>query len=286
MVRAPFHPTPAMFAAIVVGVVLLFVVGLTIFYLVTRLRFAYFHCLIHDTKEIAPGWRLYATQATRFFLLNLVVGFCFLLLVGLVAVLFGTGIWRLVQESRASGHFDVGLMLSLVLPLIPVLLLLVILAFAADVILRDFMLPHYALDDATAGAAWSAVLARISAEKGSFFGYGLLRVILPILAMIAAAMVLIVPALLSGALVAVLEIGVHAVFGNATGAASGIGILVEVLIGLIALAVALFVGLCVGGPLSTAIREYALLFYGGRYPRLGDLLSPRVSVGSHAPGMV
>ena len=33
----------------------------------TRLRFAYFHCLIHKTKEIRPGWEIYREPATRYF---------------------------------------------------------------------------------------------------------------------------------------------------------------------------------------------------------------------------
>jgi hypothetical protein len=112
-----------------------------------------------------------------------------------------------------------------------------------------------------------------------------MRVILPVLALIVAPLVLIVPALLSGGLVAVLEIGIHAALGNATGAAAAAGIFIEVLIGLSAFGVALFVGLCVGGPLRTAMREYALLFYGGRHPRLGDILSHLSADGPHAPGV-
>ena len=38
---------------------LLFVIGAVIFYVITRLRFAFFHCLVHNTKEIRPGWDLY-----------------------------------------------------------------------------------------------------------------------------------------------------------------------------------------------------------------------------------
>ena len=78
-----------------------------IFYLITRLRFAYFHCLIHNTTEIRPGWSIYQSQAMRFFWLNLVVGFCFLLLVGLIAIPFAAGFWRLFQETqqrRPSRH--------------------------------------------------------------------------------------------------------------------------------------------------------------------------------------
>ena len=37
---------------------------------------------------------------------------------------------------------------------------------------------------------------------------------------------------------------------------------------------ALLASVCLGGPLSTGIREYALMFYGGRYQALGDILSP------------
>jgi len=32
--------------------------------------------------------------------------------------------------------------------------------------------------------------------------------------------------------------------------------------------------ICLGGPLSTGVREYALIFYGGRYQVLGDALYP------------
>jgi hypothetical protein len=37
--------------------------------------------------------------------------------------------------------------------------------------------------------------------------------------------------------------------------------------------------------LSTAIREYALLFYGSRYQPLGELLWPPLSTEPGAPGI-
>jgi hypothetical protein len=36
----------------------------------------------------------------------------------------------------------------------------------------------------------------------------------------------------------------------------------------------LLASICLGGPLSTGVREYALLFYAGRYKLLGDILYP------------
>lgn len=190
---APFDFTLVRIAAIIAASLLAILLGCFIFYLITRLRFAYFYCLIHNTREIRPGWKLYRSQAVRFFWLNLAVGFCFLVLVALIALPFAAGLWRLFRETQAGGHPDIGSILSFVLPMIPIALLVVLAGIALDVILRDLMLPHFALENATAGEAWAAVWDRISIEKGQFFAYALLRLILPILAMIAVALVLIIP---------------------------------------------------------------------------------------------
>jgi len=57
-----------------------------VLYLVTRLRFAFFHCLVRNTKEIRPGWWLYREQAARFFWMNVGVGFCYLLALVLISL--------------------------------------------------------------------------------------------------------------------------------------------------------------------------------------------------------
>jgi hypothetical protein len=259
----------AFFALALVAVILL-----TVFYLITRLRFAFFHCLVHNVKQIRPGWLFYREQATRFFWMNVVVGFSYLVVVVLVSLPFVSGFVRLFKETQRGGHFDVGLMLSLVLPLIPIIFLLVLAGIALDVILRDWMLPHYALENATAGEAWSQVLARISAEKRQFFVYVLLRLALPIVAMAALFIVLILPGLaLAGSLAAV-ELGLHSAFSDATGASALVGKLVEVFFAVIAFVFTVLASICLGGPVSTGIREYALVFYGGRYKALGDVLYP------------
>jgi len=273
-VQSPFSLTPEWVAIIVAAVLVAMVLSIVIFYLITRLRFAYFHCLIHNTKEIRPGWRLYRTQATRFFWLNIVVGFCFLLLVALVALPFAAGFWRLFRETSQGGHTDLGLLLSLVLPLIPIVLMLVLAGIVTDLVLRDWILPHFALDNATAGEAWTRVWARIKAEKKDFFVYALLRVVMPLIAIVALFLVLAIPGLaLAGSLAAV-ELGLHSTFADATGGAAVAGVLIEVFFGLVAFGLAVLAGICVGGPVSTGQREYALIFYGGRYQALGDMLYP------------
>ncbi|MGO9338983.1 MAG: hypothetical protein ACLPY1_15935 [Terracidiphilus sp.] len=271
-----FHIGPEIIAVVVFALLFAFVVSMVVFYLITRLRFAYFNCLVHNSKQIRPGWRLYREQATRFFWLNIVVGLCFLLLIVLIALPFISGFVHLFHESQNGGHFDVGLMLSLVLPLIPIILLLALAGAATDLILRDFMLPHYALENATAGEAWAEVWDRITAEKRQFIVYALLRVALPVVAMVALFLVLILPGLaLAGSLAAV-EFGLHSAFADSSGASALVGILLQVFFGVIAFGFAVLASICLGGPVSTGIREYALVFYGGRYQALGDILYPPI----------
>jgi hypothetical protein len=198
-----------------------------------------------------------------------------MLLMVLVAIPFAAGFWRLFQESQQGGSLNIGLLMALVLPLIPILLLLALVGIAVDLILRDWMLPHFALDDATAGQAWRQVRARIKAEERQFLVYGLLRVLLPILATIGLFMVLLLPGIGLAAALAAVEFGVHSMFADATGASALVGILLQVFFGVIAFGFALVASICLGGPLSTGIREYALIFYGGRYKALGDILYPQ-----------
>ncbi len=272
--HAPFHLAPQWIAVIAAALLLALLVSLLILYLVTRLRFAFFHCLIHNTREIRPGWWLYGAQAWRFFGLNVAVGLCFLLGLAAIALPFFSGFVRLYQEHQQTGNLDTGLLLSLVLPLIPILMLVALFGIMTDIILRDWMMPHIALDDATAGEAWAQVWARIRAEKRQFFAYVLLRLVLPVLAMIALFVLLIIPGLVLAGSLAAVELGLHSAFADATGASALVGVMLEVFFGVLAVGFALLASICLGGPISTAKREYALVFYGGRYRALGEILYP------------
>jgi hypothetical protein len=264
-----FAFTPERIAAALAIIALLIVVGLFISWLITRLRFAYFHCLITNTRLIRTGWHLYREQATRFFWLNVIVGLCFFALMAVLVFPFAAGFIGLFHGMRAGGHPNIGAIFALLLPLIPIIILIVLLAIAVNIILRDFMLPHFALENATAGQAWSAAWARIRFEKGSFFVYALLRVPLPIVATIGIVIVLLIPAILCILAIVAIEVGLHAALGHAAP-----GIFLEVSVGVVAFVVAMLVFIAAFGPLKTAVREYALIFYGGRYRPLGDILYP------------
>jgi hypothetical protein len=112
------------------------------------------------------------------------------------------------------------------------------------------------------------------AEKKQFIAYALLRIALPIIATIGLFILFMIPGLILAGSVAAVEFGIHSTFADATGASALVGKLLEIFFGVLAFGFALLAGICLGGPVSTAIREYALVFYGGRYKELGDTLYP------------
>lgn len=273
----------AAIALIVIGVLVCIAIGIFLFYLITRLRFAFFHCLAHQSKLIRPAWRLYGAQAMRFFKASLVVGLIFFCIFVLVALPFVFGFYRLYQSSQAGGPFDLGGFFLLFLPFFGIVFCLCLIAYAIDAVLRDFILPHMALENLSFLQSWAAAKTRIGAEKGSFALYLLMRLILPAAAMIALFIVTIIPMLIIFGTLAASEIGFHALQENSTGAVVFICVFFEILLGFVGLVIGLLVAFSLGGPIATWIRNYALLFYGGRYQALGDILSPPVPVVPAAP---
>jgi hypothetical protein len=112
------------------------------------------------------------------------------------------------------------------------------------------------------------------AEKKQFFVYALLRVVLPFIAAVCVFMILAIPGLAVVGAIGALEYGLHSAFADATGAAAVTGVLLQVFFGFVAFALTLLASICIGGPLSTGVREYAIVFYAGRYAALGSILYP------------
>lgn len=259
---------------IAAAIVLAMVIGIILFYLVTRLRFAFFHCLVHQTKEIRPGWGMYRAQSMRFFWASLVVG---LILAGIfvLAILpFAFAIYGDVQSSSARGQFDPSSFLLMLLPLMGIVLLLCLIGYAVDVVLHDFMLPHMALENLSFGQAWKAVRPRIAAEMSPFAAYFFLRLVLLIVAEIAVFLIPAIPLLMILGIVAMSAYGFNSVLEDATGVLAFLRVGLDVLFAIVGVGLVLVVAFSLGGPVAAWLRNYALLFYGGRYRVLGDILYP------------
>ncbi len=228
----------------------------------------------------------HCVQAMRYFLLSLVVGFIGLAVLAMAIapfVFIFLNVWR---NSQNGGQIDWVYCIALILVLFVAVFLLALIFTAVSLTMRDFMLPHIALEDASVSAAWLAAWARIKAEKGSFLFYAFLRVVLPILAMLALLIVLAIPLLIVFGILAISLVGFTAALAEASGMTKIILIALDAIVGLFTLCLGLLVAISVGGPIATWKRNYALLFYGGRYQTLGDILSPPPPVATSTPEVV
>jgi fructose-specific phosphotransferase system IIC component len=96
-------------------------------------------------------------------------------------------------------------------------------------------------------------------------------------------MVLFIPLLIIFGVLAISTFVFNTLLAHATGVVAVILIVLETIVGLFAFVLGLFVSISLGGPIATWIRNYALLFYGGRYQALGDILSPPPPAAPNIP---
>lgn len=274
--EARFPPSglsPAVIAWIIFFVIAGGGLGLLFYYVVIRLRFAFFHCLLRRANEIGPGWELYSAQAMRLFLGSLLVwlsiaGMVLLVIGGLAVTVFSVATLR-TQDNK----LDPGVFFILFYPCLGFALFVAVLAVAAEVLLHDFVLPHMAMEDATFREAWTAAWTRVLAEKESFFSYLIVRMLAPLLALVALLIVSVLPLLAVHWVLATSATGFHDMLEDATGVGAFFRILMEIVFTAIGIGASLLAVYSLTGPVATWIRCYAILFYSGRYKALGEALN-------------
>ena len=243
-------------------------------YIVVRLRFAFFHCLLFETKQIGPGWDLYRIPAMRLFKATLAVGLLLLILAALAVGLVALAVVVLFTARTEEGKLDPGNFLILFFPCIGFALALIAAALTAEVTLHDFILPHMALDNATFGEAWAAVRQRFRGHRDTFLSYIALRLLLPFLATVVLVIAgLIVQWMVFGVL-GMSAAGFNAMLEDATGWGAGVGILLQILFMLLGIGLGAVLAISLGGPLAVFTRSYALHYYAGHYKPLADRLNP------------
>jgi hypothetical protein len=250
-------------AAIIVLIVIPLVVLIS--YLLIRLRFSYFDCVLRMQDRIGPAWARYHRQAMRYLGMTICVGLAFWVAIALA----GYGIYdhfKLLIQSLGSENKPGWVAF---LPLIGVVILMFsLLGIAASLIntaLGSFVLPHMALEDATIADALSDVWSDFVAEPWQYVFFVLLRFLTTLAASIIAAIGLIIPLVVVVAIGAVIVIILKTV-------STSLAVLLGVPAGLLVLVLFFLAGIGVGGSIGTFRRNYAILFYGGRYPVMGNML--------------
>jgi hypothetical protein len=276
----PHMPWPAM-AVVVMAIaavaIIVIPIGIFISYLLIRLRFSFFHCVLTRQHEIAPAWARYHRQAMRFLGLSL----CFALGFWLILIPIGYQIYQHFKALFQSIFSGVRPTFAELLPLIAVIgtvfLLLAVAAVLVDTALGYFVLPRMALEDASIEDALSDVWSDFLVEPWQYVFFILLRFLVTLVASIIGIIALAIPFGIAVAIGVVLVIILKAA---STMVAVLLGVPAAIL--LLALFILAFIG--VSGTIGTFRRNYGLLFYGSRYPLLGDILQPPPPLPPWQPG--
>jgi hypothetical protein len=277
-------PTVVIVLGIIVLVALIVIpIMLLISYLVIRLRFSFFDCVLRRQHRIGPAWALYHRQAVRYLGLSVCVGAAFWVVLGIAGYAIYQHFKPLFLSLGSENRPGFAEFLPLIGTALLVLLLIGIVGFFVHTALSYFVLPHMALEDASIQDALTDVWNDVEAEPWQYLFFLLLRFLLTLVASILALIALTIPFLVLGGIGVVLVLILKAF-------STGLAFLLGIPAGILLLGLFFLALIGASGTIGTFRRNYALLFYGGRYPPLGDILQPPVPppapwIPSPAPGI-
>lgn len=258
---------PMILGAVLATVLLAILLGILIGYLLIRLRFSFFECVLYGRDQIAPAWRHYHRQAVRYLGLSVCVSLVFLAVLAAAGYAFYLHYKPLFDTLGTDNPPSFAAFLPLIAMAFPLLLLVIFAGYLVETTLSCFVLPHMALEDASIGDSLEDVWNDMLAEPGQFALFYLFRILLTIAATILGLIVLLIP------LLVIVLAGVVAWFllkAMPTVALVALGIPAAILAACLLLVA--FIG--VSGTIGTFRRNYAILFYAGRYPRLAAIVWP------------
>jgi hypothetical protein len=258
---------PEMVAILVIVGVLFLIVGLILFYVSSRLQLVLVELVATRQTIITPMWRRYSGLTWRWIGLKLLYFFTVLLL---TLILAGPFLFYAARGGFSSFHPSLFTILLLIVGGLCLLLVLVVIYL----LLRDFVVPYFALEDLSISDALERLRSLVAAEPGQVALYLVLRVVLGIAIAIAgeiAALLILLISLIPFAIVGgILWFALHSL-GTA---GTVILIACAVVGGLVLFCWMLCVGIALFGPIFMFFQAYALYFLGGYYPLLGNLLEP------------
>ena len=261
-------PALPILLAVVVGILVLLVpLAIFISYLLIRLRFSFFDCVLRRQHLIAPAWRRYHHQAMRYLGLSVLVGAVAWIILGITGYFLYEHFKPLVQSILHGGQPSFSEFLPVIATVAPVFMLLMLGAALIDTAMGNFVLPRMALDDASIPDALEDVWIDVKAEPGQFALFVLLKFLLALVGSILGMIALFIPMVFIVGIGAVVVILLKSV---SIGLAVGLGLPA----GLLVLALLVMATIGVSGTIGTFRRSYAIAFYAGRYEAMADILQP------------
>jgi hypothetical protein len=257
--------------ALIAVVVFITVLYVFLFYLITRIKFAYFDVVLNRGQFVAPAWRKYGPQTGSWMVCKIALGIVFSLAISVPLESYMRHIIPLLASMQPGQppppNFFAAMFAGYGL------LALATSTFAIlSGLLGDFIVPSLALEDTGLKEAFRRMAELIRREPGEFFLYALLKTVLGgaayFGAMLVFEIVLFIIVLIVGLIAGAIGFVLHL-----AGVPSALLIFLGIALATVVLLFLSIYGLLLAiGPILTFLDAYALCFLGGRYPVLGDLL--------------
>ncbi len=271
------HAAAAMIAAAAAAFFLIFLIALAIFlvlfYAGSRMQFVLIDVVARRETVIRPLWDRYGAPTWKWIGVKVAL---FLAMLAVVAALMAPFLFAIFRQAKKGpqSQMSAGAALSL-FGAIALLFVVIVAFFAILYLLRDFVLPVMALENAPLGEGVRRLRLMLRHEPGQMLLYLFLRFILGIMLGIAAIIVLI----LGMAIVGVPVVGGcwalwHTIAAHGSAGAKILVVAACIVGGLVTLGWTVFVYICSAGFVTTFFQAYALYFFAGRYPLLGEVLEP------------
>ncbi len=261
-------------SVIVVMVVIAVALWVLMAYLYCRLRFTLFDLVVYKRGRVGQAWSGYGRQSWRYFGLVILVSLAFLVVAVLLIGPALLNVIRVVRPLAAAGpNVNPFAMLGAIFPFLIAIFAVAALWAVVDSLMQDFLLPPMAIDDAPLESAFKRFFTLVKTNFGSLVVYVLLRFAVGIGLTWILMLIFLAGLMIAG--LAIFGIGTvlyHALWASTVGEITCVAL--AILTGLIVVLVYILAIIAIYGTAAVFKQSYAVYFFGGRYPALGDRLEP------------
>jgi hypothetical protein len=270
---AAAHPNWALLGPLLaVAIVAVPILWLLFMYLNSRMRFVLFDSIIAKHCEVGKMWHARREPAFQYFIWQIVFSLAmlagFAVLVGIpafIAFLLG---WFTAPKQH---------LIPLILGGICVFFLFfawTLFSIVIHVFTKDFVIPQMALENISAFEGWRRLWQMLLVEKGSYAGYGGMKLILALAAAFGVGILTLIVAIIL--LIPFGGLGAIAVIaGKTAGLTWNVFTITAVVVaGSIFVLILLYAISLVSVPVIVFFPAYSIYFFAARYWRLGTLIYP------------
>jgi hypothetical protein len=247
-----------------------------LFYLCSRLRFAFFDIVLNRGEFVAPAWRKYGPASLKWTAFKVVLGLAVTMafaapVAAFVRQIVGIFSSMNLQSGRQPPPELLTAIFSFYAAFFLVYLGMAVFYFLSS-LLSDFIVPSLALENTTLSVAFQRLGLLLRRETSQFALYVIVKIGLGLAGQMAVGIAFYIVLLFALVIVGCIALFVGFLLHLAhvsMGVLVPLGVVFGVACSLFFFIYELFLAT---GTMMTFLESYTLYFLGGRYPMLGDLL--------------